>query len=202
MPPVLITRSPRSAFYDPSRTDIDKTYRKYIIQASTPNDTQLFLSQDQIRKLSSRSRIGDAWGFYKPLQGGYGEDTDIRFAELVTPNFDIVVEKIKICLHSKITSGCVMVNVWDKIDTDPTNLLALTTSTESHNITFTLSQDNYLISNALDIDENPSQSTIVTPYSYTIAANSRMRLGIQYANSDSYGLKVFIIGWANGCQVN
>ena len=63
-----------------------------------------------------------------------------------------------------------------------------------------------LISNALEEEDQymkaTSQKTLLPTFdeNLTIQPNSILRFGIQYAEGNAYGLKVFIIGWATECD--
>jgi hypothetical protein len=70
----------------------------------------------------------------------------------------------------------------------------------NHNIPLTINHTTDLVSNALYSGDtyltSTSQVPTISPFTYTISANSLLSFGIPYAESDAYGLKVYIVGWA------
>lgn len=184
-------------------------WRKYIIQAATPNDTRLDFSPKQKALLSRLdSNSYDFPSYDKPNVGSLDENVDIAFMQCVTPNFPIWVEKIKVCLHQPSTYGCLKLNVWDFGDDEsnvPTNLVGLNEGQLStENIPLTVNPQTSLISNVLSDPDlymvSSGQISTYDAFDYTIAANSILRFGMQYAEGDAYGLKVFLIGWVMECD--
>jgi hypothetical protein len=225
-------------------------WRKYLIQAATPNDTKLNFSLLQKYRIPKArfdlvpGRRIPAWP--KPngrnlITSAYEDrGVDIKFCKMVTPNFPIWVEKVKICLHKHCTYGCIKVNVWvypsceDDGDLNcpqsnevPVNLVGLDYGqgvSSNANFPVNITPFNALISNVLnngDSDRNDlymkgtDQRTFVKPMMWNgakpswmsygdqrcmIPPKSIMEFGIQYAESDGYGLKVFIVGWALECN--
>jgi hypothetical protein len=188
-------------------------WKKFIIQAATPNDTRLDFSQKQ-KALIPRiySNVYGVPSYPKPntttSTGTLDENTDIAFMQCVTPNFPIWVEKIKVCLHQPATYGCVKLNVWDFGDSEenvPVNLVGINEGQSSNeNIPLTLNPSTELVSNVLADPDlymvESEQLSIYDPFGYTIDENSILRFGIQYAEGDAYGLKVFLIGWVMECE--
>lgn len=233
-------------------TDGCPQWRKYIIQGATPNDTKLDFSLEQRLKIpKSRTNIipgRTIHAYPKPFGNDLitnvplGKNTDFSFCRIVTPNFPIWLEKIKICLHQHCTFGCVKVNVWlyppcsdnedmsciqDKVT--PFNLIGLDYGqgvNSIYNFPVNIIPNNKLISNALntgDTDRNdiymegtdqttftrpmywnenkPSWITINDDDRIIIPPKSIIEYGIQYAESDAYGLKIFLVGWALECDL-
>jgi hypothetical protein len=225
-------------------------WRKYLIQAATPNDTKLNFSLKQ-RYLVPKARFDlipsqNIPAYPKPngrnlFTNAYEDrDTDIKFCKTVTPNFPIWVEKVKICLHQHCTFGCIKVNVWvyptctgegelvcKESSSIPVNLVGLDYGqgvASDANFPVTIIPYNKLISNALNTGdtekndlymEGTDQTTFVRPMQWNgakpswmdygddrliIPPKSIIEFGIQYAESDAYGLKVFIVGWALECE--
>jgi len=193
----------------PYPTALTPQWKKYIIQGATPNDTRLDFNMDQ-KSLIPRSDV-DSYAFTaypRPNTGIHDHDIDLEFMTLVSPKFPIWIEKIKLCLHQHTTYGCVKVNVWDfgdAITNIPTNLVGVNCGEDAdENIPLTIYENNKLISNALADPDlymiESGQTTYLDPFDYTIAANSILRYGIQYAEGNAYGLKIFIIGWMLECD--
>lgn len=179
------------------------------MQGSTPNDTRLDFDMNQKSRIPRANTTSyDFTSYPKPNSGDLDEQTDLAFMRLVSPNFPIWLEKIKICLHQQTTYGCVKVNVWD-FGTDesniPTNLTGLNIVTPAtQHIPVTIFNNQKLISNALATPDlymvETNQECTYDPFEYTIVANSILRFGIQYAEGNAYGLKVFLIGWMLECD--
>jgi len=129
---------------------LTRHWKKFIIQASMPNDTRIEFSTDQ-KSLIPRSDL-DTYEFTsypKPNTGVFDNDIDLAFMRIVSPKFPIWVEKIKVCLHQQTTYGCVKVNVWDFGDSEdniPVNLVGLGTSAFA-----TAYRDTYQVPNLDDI---------------------------------------------------
>ena len=103
---------------DPLPANLTKQWKKYIIQAATPNDTKLSFSLEQknlIPKVDMTSY--DFPSYPKPNTTKdsitYSSSTDICFYKTMSPEFNLWVEKVKICLHQPATYGCIKVNVWN-----------------------------------------------------------------------------------------
>lgn len=197
----------------PFPSGLTPDWKKYIIQGSTPNDTRLNFGFDQKARIPKANMVKYSLpSFSVPNTGAFDEDVDIPFLRIVTPKFPIWVEKVKICLHQETTYGCVKVNIWDYGSSEsniPTNIVAVKdpggkTVAGVDNIPVTIESDETLISNALAAEDlymvQYSQECFITPFDYTIAANSILRFGIQYAEGNAYGLKVFLIGWMLECD--
>jgi len=191
-------------------SSLTSDWKKYVIQGATPNDTKLDFTQDQRGQVPRADLSTYDWAVWdKPNTDSLDYQTDLVFCQIKTPAFPLWVEKIKICLHQATTYGCVKVNVWDfgdSLSNDPTNLINVTAGQPStKNCPVTLIENESLVSNALaDTDLymiNSDQQCDLDPFDYTIAANSILRMGIQYAESNAYGLKVFLTGWTLECDV-
>jgi hypothetical protein len=190
--------------------ELTDNWRKYILQGATPNDTKLDFTQEQKAKIPRGDFRTYDWAVYpRPYTEGLDYETDLVFFQMKSPAFDLWVEKIKICLHQEFTYGCVKVNVWDfgssLNNTNPTNIVNVDTGQPSNlNCPVTLIANEKLISNALAQTDlymvNTGQECELQPFDYTIEANSVVRMGIQYAEGNGYGLKVFIVGWALECD--
>ena len=189
--------------------------KKVILQASTPNDIKLDFDVIQ-KKIVSKARLTPS-GFDvypKPnttIDGEvFGKDTDIAFSIIRSPNFSIIVEKIKVCLHQPSTFGCFRINVWDfkkNEENIPENLVGVDAGEEEkYTSSLIINENTKLISNALEAQDSYMSSTNQTPkvksLSYTIEPDSIIKFGIQFAQSNAYGLTVFIVGWALECDVN
>lgn len=184
-------------------------WRKYILQGSTPNDTKLDFSQEQ-RGIIPRGDLSTYdWPVYpNPQTEGLEYETDLVFFEMKSPSFDLWVEKIKVCLHQASTYGCVKINVWDFGDSllnNPINIVNVDVGqTSDLNCPLTIVAEEKLVSNALSRTDlymvNTGQICVTEPFDYTISANSIIRMGIQYANGNGYGLKAFIVGWGLECD--
>jgi len=188
--------------------------KKFIIQSATSNDIKLSLSVLQKRLLSRINR--DDYSvpvFPKPnsIVGltTYGANTDIAFQRIVSPNFPLIIEKIKICIHKATTFGCIKLNLWDYgLDESviPTNLLEIESDLDDGNYStpLTISPGYNLVSNVLESEDTYMQATSQVAkevsLGYTIQPNSILRFGIQYAEGNAYGLKIFIIGWTLQCD--
>jgi len=184
-------------------------WRKYILQGATPNDTKLDFTQEQKALIPRADMRTYDWVVYpKPNSTNLDHKSDLCFYQMKSPAYDLWVEKIKICLHQPSTYGCVKVNVWDfgdSLENDPTNICNVDTSQPSSlNCPVTVISGEKLISNALANTDlymvNTGQSCELDPFDYTIQANSIIRMGIQYAEGNAYGLKVFVVGWALECD--
>ena len=203
---------------DPLPTNLNENWRKYIIQASTANDIRLNFSDAQ--KLLIPQVDMDTYNYpsyakpYTSYTGGtYPEETDLCFGRFRSPDFDLWLEKVKICVHSPATYGCIKLNVWN-FGTDetsiPTNLIGIEDGEDSNiNIPFTLYHDYSLVSNILDDTDDymvaTNQEAKLKPFTTTsvdntIEANSLLRFGVQYAEGDAYGVKVFLICWVLECD--
>lgn len=193
---------------------ISKTWRKFIIQASTPNDMILNLTAEQRNKIARiYQNTYDFPSFDKPNTNGYTNNTDLTFSSVISPQFDVYVEKVKVCLHKEATYGCVKLNVWNygNVGTSegvvPTNLVGIEGSEPSNiNVPLSIYAGNKLISNALNDDDEYmkliEENTKLNPLELGtyVAPVSLLRFGIQYADSNAYGLKVFLVCWANVCD--
>jgi len=193
----------------PYPTALTPEWKKYIIQASTPNDTRLDFSMDQKSLIPRTNLTSYAFPSYpRPNTGNFDKDIDLEFMRIESPAFPIWVEKVKVCLHQETTYGCVKLNVWDFADDEddiPTNLVGVDGGEPSTvNIPLTIFPDHKLISNALATPDlymvETNQTTYIDPFDYTIQPNSILRFAIQYAEGNAYGLKVFIIGWMLECD--
>ena len=200
-----------SAMFLPSPypTALTPEWKKYIIQGATPNDTRLDFSLDQ-KSLIPRADITsyNFTAYPMPNSGAYDHDIDLEFMTIVSPKFPIWVEKIKVCLHQATTYGCIKINVWDfgsALTNTPTNLVGIDESEDAdENIPLTIFEDDKLVSNVLADPDlymvDTLQTSHIDPFEYTIAANSILRFGIQYAEGNAYGLKIFIVGWMLECD--
>ena len=190
--------------------DLTPEWKKYILQGATPNETKLDFTQDQ-RALIPRADFQTYdWAVYpNPHTSGLGYESDLVFYQMKTPSFPIRVEKVKLCLHQPSTYGCIKVNVWDfgdNVSNSPTNIINVNTNQPATlNCPLTITAENALVSNALSPTDiymvNSGQECVLAPFDYTIEANSIIRMGIQYAEGNCYGLKVFVIGWVLECDV-
>lgn len=200
---------------DPFPVTLDATWRKYIIQANTANDIRLNFSPAQ-KLLIPKVNLDD-YDFpaypkpYATVDGyTYGEDVDLCFGRFTSPNFTLWLEKIKVCVHAKATYGCVKINVWDfgtNFTSTPRNLAGVSCGEPSNlNIPLTVFYDNDLVSNVIDDTDlymvKTNQVPILRPLGTEnyITANSLLRFGIQYAEGDAYGVKVFLVCWALECD--
>jgi len=184
-------------------------WRKYILQGAVPNEVKLDLNLDQ-KSLIPRADFNTYdWPVYaNPNTEGLDHTSDIVFYQLKSPSFDLWVEKIKICLHQPSTYGCIKVNVWDfgdSLTNTPTNICEVNVNQPSGvNCPVTLVANEKLISNTLSSTDiymvNSGQQSVLNPFDYTISANSIIRMGIQYAEGNAYGLKVFVVGWSLECD--
>lgn len=190
--------------------ELTDNWRKYILQGATPNDTKLDFTQDQKAKIPRGDLKTYDWTVYpNPQTEGLDHETDLVFYQMKTPAFDLWVEKVKICLHQPTTYGCIKVNVWDfgdSLTNDPVNIINVDVEQPATlNCPVTVVENEKLVSNCLSATDlymvNSGQQCERQPFDYTIAANSIIRMGIQYAESNAYGLKVFVIGWALECDV-
>ena len=193
----------------PLPDELTSEWRKVIFQAATPNDTRLNFSMEQKTRIP---RIDlDTYTFPvfpKPNTNSMDHQADIVFGQWTTPSYDIWLEKIKICLHQETTYGCIKINTWDfgsSLENVPTNLIGIEAGEPSNqNSPLTIENNYKLISNALDSTDDYMVATVQTPklspFSYTIAGNSILRFGLQYAEGNAYGLKVFLIGWTLECD--
>lgn len=205
--------NPNSTVHYPTPPpSLNENWRKYIIQAATANDIKLNFSLQQKAILPRGDLKSYTYPAYpKPYATintkTYTEDIDFCFGRFLSPGFPLWVEKIKVCLHQAATYGCIKINVWDfgPATQTPINLVGLTGDDVSYNIPLTVSAENKLISNALDNTDlymvESEQVTNLSPFSYTIAANSLLRFGVQYAESNCFGLKVFLVCWALECDM-
>jgi len=206
-----MSRNPNiTAHYVNVAGNVTDNFRKYIIHGSTPNDTKLDFTQEQRALIPRVDMSTYDWPVYPaPNCENTTYETDLVFFQIRSPAFDLKVEKIKICLHQPSTYGCIKVNVWDfqdGCDTKPINICNVNVGQDDTlNCPVTLIAEEKLISNALDNTDiymiNSNQECTFQPFDYTIAANSLLRMGIQYAEGNAYGLKVFIVGWALECNV-
>ena len=183
--------------------------RKYIIQGATPNDTRLDFNNDQRNllakgDLTTYSKV--AYPFPNSIVGS--PDVDIQFFDTISPNFDIWVEKVKVCIHAPTTYGCIKLNVWDfgtSPTNTPTNIVGINSDAPANlNVPLTIKSNVSLISNALDDTDlemvASSQESIIPYFGHTISAGSYLRFGLQWAEGNAYGIKVFIIGWVVECD--
>jgi hypothetical protein len=197
----------------PFPATLNENWRKYIIQANTTNDIRLNFTTAQkllIPRVDMDTYILPSYPKpYTTLYGkAYQEATDICFGRIVSPDFPIWLEKIKVCVHAKATYGCVKINVWDfgtSITATPRNLVEINRGQASNiNIPLTVYAGDNLISNVLDSTDlymvKTTQVAYISPFGETIASNSLVRFGIQYAEGDAYGVKVFLIGWVLECD--
>jgi len=193
----------------PYPTALTAEWKKYIIQGSTPNDTRLDFDMNQKSRIPRANMTSYAFASYpKPNTGSLDENTDLAFMRITSPKFPMWIEKIKICLHQETTYGCIKVNLWDFGDDEsnvPVNLLGLNISTPTtQHIPLTIFSDEKLVSNALATPDlymvDTVQECTYDPFEYTIAADSILRFGVQYAEGNGYGLKVFLIGWMLECD--
>lgn len=198
--------------------NLNENWRKYIIQANTANDIRLNFTAKQ--KLLIPRVDMDSYDFPsypKPYTTydavTYPEAVDLCFARFRSPDFDLWLEKIKVCVHSKATYGCIKVNVWDFGINElsvPRNLAGIDGGEPVNiNIPLTIFFDTNLISNSIDdtdlymvaSGQNPHLRPLVTAsVDNIIAANSLLRFGIQYAEGDAYGLKVYLVCWVLECD--
>lgn len=202
----------------PYPTNLTSDWHKYIIQAATANDIRLNFTVEQKAMIPKVDIDTYAFPSYpKPYTTKdlieYKENIDLCFGRFRSPDFPLWLEKIKVCLHQKSTYGCVKINVWNfgtVSESVPQNLAGLEYGQPSSiNIPLTIFAQNNLISNAIDNTDlymvstfqNPSLRPFVTDGNDNIiAANSLLRFGIQYAEGNAYGLKVFLICWALKCD--
>jgi len=199
-----------TAHYVNIPSDLSTSWKKYIIHGATPNDTKLDLTVEQKNLIPRGDLVSYDWTVYpKPNTPGVTYESDLVFLQTKSPSFDIRVEKIKMCLHQASTYGCVKVNVWDfgnDLSNDPINICNVNVGQPSEkNCPVSIIVGESLVSNALDSTDlymvNTSQTCSISPFDYTISANSYIRMGIQYAEGNAYGLKVFIVGWSLECTV-
>jgi hypothetical protein len=203
---------------DPLPTNLNENWRKYIIQAATANDIRLNFTDTQ--KLLIPKVDMDSYSFpsypkpYTSYESGtYTENTDLCFGRFRSPDFNLWIEKIKVCLHTKASYGCVKINVWDFGTDDssvPVNLVGIEDNEDVNvNIPLTLYYNNSLISNAIDDTDDYMTVTEQTPKlrpfttdtdDNIILANSLLRFGVQYAEGDAYGLKIFLVCWVLECD--
>lgn len=202
-----------TAHYPIPPEGLNENWKKYIIQASTANDIRLTFSEKQkllIPKADNTSYSHPAYTkpYHKYKGISYLENTDICFSRMVSPDFDLWLEKIKICLHSKSTYGCVKVNVWNfgsSYTSMPINLTGIIGGEPDYmNVPVSIGSEQNLISNVLDSTDEymvlSNQVPKISPFLNTISANSLLRFGIQYAEGNGYGLKIFLICWALECD--
>jgi hypothetical protein len=202
----------------PFPTDLTNNWRKYIIQASTPNDTRLDFNQEQKTFIPKADPFTYEFSsFPKPYSTvngiTYNENIDICFSRFKSPNFSLWLEKVKVCVHQAATYGCLKLNMWDfgpnSVPT-PRNLIEIERSQPNElNIPVTISSNTSLISNVIDhtdlymvkTNQNPKLRPFVTNgQNNIILPNSLLRFGLQHASSNAYGLKVFLICWALECD--
>jgi len=212
--------NPNSSVKYPTTTppNITTDFRKVVIESSTPNDTRINFDLNQkslVSKIVPMRYNDPSYPYNFPAYNKPNTDTypnDIIFSKMITPDFDIVVEKIKVCIHSPTTYGCVKLNVWDfgdSLENVPVNLIGMEEGEGSEeNVPLTIFPDVSLISNALDplddyfnMESNDSveiinQTPKLSPFNYIINAKSILSLGVQYAEGNAYGIKVYIVGWA------
>lgn len=176
---------------------ITQDHRQVILQFTVPVDIKMNLSLKQNLQIPKHAYIyGEDTDDYsiqwpKPYTMKY-TDVDILLDKIITPNHNIIIDKIKIGLHQPAKIGCFKLNLWDMTDPENiVNLLGCKPEVENMNLPFTVESGHKLIKNALE-----SNKTVLSPLEYTLVPNSRLRLGLQSAESDAYGLKVFIIGWS------
>ncbi len=188
---------------------LNDNWRKYILQGQTPNDTKLDFTQEQKAKIPRTDISTYDWPVYpNPHTDGLGYETDLVFYQIQSPNFDLWVEKVKICLHQPSTYGCVKINVWDygtSLENTPINIINVSAGQpNTKNCPVTVVAEEKLVSNALSATDlymvNSGQQCVHEPFDHTIQANSIIRMGIQYAEGNAYGLKVFVIGWSLECD--
>ena len=205
-----MSRNPNiTAQYVNIPSSLTDNWRKYILQGATPNDTKLDFTQDQKALVPRADYNTYDWAVYPdPHTGALDHETDLVFYQLKSPAFPLWVEKIKMCVHQPSTYGCVKVNVWDfgtSFDNTPTNICEVEVSQASNlNCPVSILSDEKLISNVLSTTDlymvNTGQVSKLDPFDYTIAANSIIRMGIQHAEGNGYGLKVFVVGWSLECD--
>jgi hypothetical protein len=122
-PNETVTYTPR-----PYPSTLTSDWKKYIIQAATPNDTRLDFSMSQKALIPRVDLTSYEFPVYnKPNTNGL-TDVDLAFMQIKSPNFPIWVEKIKVCLHQYTTYGCLKLNVWDfgnSANNIPVNLVGL-----------------------------------------------------------------------------
>lgn len=196
-----------------SENGITEQTKKFILHAATPNNIPISFSVKQ-KRLISRVDLNSYVNPVYPKPNtvvnsvAYGENTDIAFYKMVSPNFPIIVEKIKICLHQPTNYGCIKINVWDFKDSlinIPTNLIDINSGqTEDYTSPLTIPENYDLVSNVLEQEDFFMKQTLqiatIKTFGYTIAPNSILRFGIQYAEGNGFGLKIFIIGWVIQCD--
>lgn len=204
---------------NPFPTNLTNNWKKFIIQASTSNDVRLDFDFNQKKLIPQVDKDTYTFpSFPKPYSsksggGNFTEDTDICFARFKSPEFNLWLEKIKICLHQPTTYGCVKVNVWNfgPSGSVATNLTELECSQSSDvNIPVTIGANQKLISNVIDDTDlymvSSSQIPKLRPFvtndaDNIIEGNSLLRFGIQYAEGNAYGLKIFLVCWALECDL-
>ena len=200
--------------YPTEKPDIvNGSFRKVVIEASTPNDTRLNFTSEQksaVSKIVPLNFNDPNYPYNFPVYNipNATENTypnDIVFSKLISPNFHIIVEKIKICLHSPSTYGCIKLNLWnfgDSIENIPVNLLGTDVDeTPYENAPVTILDNVDLISNAIDSNDNYFNNVSIqvpklSPFEHSINPNSILSFGIQHAEGNAYGLKVYLVGWA------
>jgi len=207
--------NPNSTAKYPTPVNITKTWRKFIIQASIANDVILNLTSAQRNKTARVYQSTYEFpSFDKPNTNGYTTNTDLDFSSVISPQFELFVEKVKVCLHKEATYGCVKINVWNYGNIGsiegvvPTNIVGVEGGEPSNiNVPLSIYAGNKLISNALDNTDDymslVGEETKINPYDISgayIAPTSLLKFGIQYADSNAYGLKVFLVCWANVCD--
>lgn len=205
-----MSRNPNvTAQYVDIPESLNGSWKKYILQGATPNDTKLDLTQTQKALIPRADLKTYDWAVYpNPYTENLTYESDLVFYQMKTPAFPIWVEKVKLCLHQPTTYGCVKVNVWDfgnSLDNSPTNIINVNVGQPSSlNCPVSIIANEKLVSNALSDTDlymvNSNQECTYSPFEYTISANSIIRMGIQWAEGNAYGLKVFVIGWVLECD--
>ncbi len=205
--------NPTVHYPNPLPGGLNSNWRKYILQAATANDIRLDFSPAQkllIPQVDMRNY--DFPAYPKPNSTvddvTYEEDTDLCFGRFNSPNFPLWLEKIKVCIHAKATYGCIKLNVWDfgnQYSSVPRNLAGISCGEPNDiNIPLTIFYNHDLVSNVIDDTDlymvETNQIPILRPFDVSIASNSLLRFGIQYAEGDAYGIKVFLVCWTLECD--
>lgn len=202
---------------NPLPANLTSDWRKFVIHAATPNDTRLEFDQLQRSRVPEYTASTGSIPFSSypyPNTNGLGYEADISFLSIQSPGFPLWVEKVKVCLHKEATYGCLKVNVFDygdSLSNVPVNYAGLSHGqAATQNIPVTMFTNNKLISNVLSETDtymdSTSQVPTFSPFTTSgigdniIQANSHLRFGVQYADGNAYGLKVFLVCWALACD--
>ena len=198
----------------PFPSGLNSNWRKYIIQAATPNDTRLVFGPDEMARIPRVDiKTYPMPAYTMPHNSGWGYETDISFHTTISPPFPLWVEKVKVCLHQQTTYGCVKINLFNygsSLENTPVNLTGLNYGQPANiNIPVTIFPFNKLISNVLsNTDLYMAETSQISTYDPFVTASvdniiqpeSILRFGIQYAEGNAYGLKVFLVCWALECD--